>query len=385
MPINGHMTILVYRDRIVPRSEAHFLRRLYIGFERLSPVWVGCQRDDGLPTLGIEPLILGRPGLLGLLDRARFKQCGILPPRPDLRALHPRLIHAQFGRGGALALPLARALDIPLVVTFHGGDATKDKHYRQSWLPTVYQRRLSGLKREAALFIAVSDYIAGRLIERGFPPGKVRVIRYGIEADPPGAAQAPAPPCFLFVGRFVEKKGIAHLLDAYRRLDAQGIAVGLTLIGDGPLGDRLRREAKSMPRVNFLGWQPQSEVRRWMRGAIAVCVPSIEAAAGDAEGLPNVVLEAMAAGAPVVASRSAGIGEAVVDGSTGLLVPPADPASLADALRRLAADPDLRATMGEAARRRAAQEFDAVTQSRRLEDTLIEIIRRQPGFIAAGS
>lgn len=380
------MTILVYRDRIVPRSEAHFLRRLYVGFERLSPVWVGCRRDDGLSALGVDPLILGRPGPLGALDRARFKQCGTIPPWPDLRALRPRLVHAQFGRGGALALPLARALDIPLVVTFHGGDATKDKHYRRRWPPTVYQRRLSALKRDAALFIAVSDYIAGRLIERGFPPEKVRVIRYGVEADPPGAAQAPSvPPYFLFVGRFVEKKGIVHLLDAFRRLDAQGVAAELTLIGDGPLGDKIRQEAKSLPRVNFLGWQPQGEVRRWMRGAVAVCVPSVEAAAGDAEGLPNVALEAMAAGAPVIGSRSAGIGEAVVDGGTGLLVPPADPAALADALRRLVADPALRTAMGEAARRRAAQEFDAATQSRRLEDTLLEIIRRQPGFVAAGS
>ena len=84
--------ILVYRDRIVPRSEAHFLRRLYIGFERLKPVWIGRHTGDGLGDLGIKPLFLGRYGMLGALDRERFKHLGTLPPTPDLRALNPRLV-----------------------------------------------------------------------------------------------------------------------------------------------------------------------------------------------------------------------------------------------------------------------------------------------------
>lgn len=369
-------TILVYRDRIVPRSEAHFLRRLYVGFRRLDPVWVGCRRDDGLADLGVDPLILGRPGPLGALDRLLFKQGGILPGAPDLRALEPLLVHAQFGRGGALALPLARALAIPLVVTFHGGDATKEKHYRRRWPPTIYQRRLAALKAEASLFIAVSDFIAGRLAERGFPAEKIKVIRYGVEAAPGDAAPPDAEPYLLFVGRFVEKKGIGHLLEAMHRLAAARVRVDLRLIGEGPLGDDLRQAAAALPQIHFMGWQKQAEVRRWMRGAVAVCVPSVEAVAGDAEGLPNVVLEAMAVGAPVVGSRSAGIGEAVADGVTGFLVPPGDPAALATALKRLVGDPALRRAMGDAARQRQAREFDAITQSRRLEDALLEVIER---------
>src|SRR5579862_9377398 len=135
--------ILVYRDRIVPRSEAHFLRRLYIGFERLTPVWVGRHRGDGLGDLGVEPLFLGREGAVGALDRSLFKHLGVLPPAPDLRALNPRLVHAHFGRGGALALPIARAFGVPLVVHYHGGDATKDKHYRRGLIPTIYQQRVA--------------------------------------------------------------------------------------------------------------------------------------------------------------------------------------------------------------------------------------------------
>ena len=213
-------TILVYRDRIVPRSEAHFLRRLYIGFERLNPVWIGRHRGDGLGDLGVEPLFLGRAGMLGALDRGRFKHFGTLPPTTDLHALAPRLVHAHFGRGGALALPIARALGVPLVVTFHGGDATKDKHYRRGLLPTIYQQRLAEVQREAALIICVSDFIRDRLLARGFPAEKLIVHRYGVELDgcedaaPPEAAE----PYLLFAGRFVEKKGIGFLIEAMRRL-----------------------------------------------------------------------------------------------------------------------------------------------------------------------
>jgi hypothetical protein len=133
-----HNSVLIYRDRIAPRSEAQFLRRQYVGFDRLAPVWVGCRTDDGLPDLGVQPLIIGRPGALGAWDRVRFKQFGVLPPQPNLQALRPAIVHAQFGRGGALALPIARALCIPLVVTFHGGDATKEKHYSKGPVLTVF-------------------------------------------------------------------------------------------------------------------------------------------------------------------------------------------------------------------------------------------------------
>lgn len=106
-------TLLVYRDRIVPRSEAHFLRRQYIGFRRLSPIWIGCRADDGLGELGAEPMLLGGHGAFGALDQVLFRQFGRLPHEPNLAMLRPRLIHAHFGRGGTLALPIARGLRTP--------------------------------------------------------------------------------------------------------------------------------------------------------------------------------------------------------------------------------------------------------------------------------
>jgi len=374
LPTDAGGHVLVYRDRLGVRSEVQFLRRLYSGFDRLAPVWLGCHVDANADALGGPALRIGRNGALGALDRALFKQCGLVPPRPDLRALKPRLIHAHFGRGGALALPLARALHLPLAVTFHGGDATKETHYRRRAIPTIYQRRLTALQREAALIHCVSDHIRDVLLARGFPPEKLRTIRLGIERDPPVAPDAgDGQPYLLFVGRFVEKKGAMHLLEALRLLRKRGEAPRLLMIGDGPLDGRLRRAAASLPEVRFLGWQAPAEVRARMRGATALVVPSATAATGDEEGLPTVVLEAMAQGTPVIGSRHSGIVEAVRNEEDGLLVPPADPKALADAIGRVIHDEALRRRLGMAARHTVAERFDARTQSRCLEEALLSL------------
>ena len=367
-------TVLVYRDRIVPRSEAHFLRRQYVGFRSLVPVWIGCRRDVGLRDLGAKPILLGRRGGAGILDRLMFKQFGRIPPAPDLATLRPRLIHAHFGRGGALALPLARALRLPLAVTFHGGDATKDEHYRKTLVPTIFQRRCEALQHEAALIICVAEHIREALLARNFPAAKLKVIRYGVEPEEDGNwPQSTERPYLLFVGRFVEKKGVEHLLNATRILETEGIAVDLVLVGDGPMAEMLEHQAADLKRARFLGWLPNQEVRRMMRSALAICVPSVAARTGDSEGLPNVVLEAMACAVPVIASDIAGIAEAVEHDRTGFLVPPADPRSIVAAARRLLADPELHRRMGLAARAAATERFSAIAQSRLLEDALLAV------------
>ena len=366
--------LLVYRDRIIPPSEAHFLRRQYVGFRRLAPVWIGCRTDVGLPDLGVEPILLGRRGVAGAFDRLAFKQFGRIPPAPDLATLRPRLIHAHFGRGGALALPIARALKLPLVVTFHGGDATKDEHYRRRLVPTIFQRRCAALQREAALIICVAEHIREALLARDFPAVKLKVIRYGIETDADSEpSRLQKPPYLLFVGRFVEKKGVEHLLDAMRTLEGEGAGLDLVLIGDGPMARELHYRAAGLRRTRFLGWLPNQDVRRAMRGALAVCVPSVAARSGDSEGLPNVVLEAMACAVPVIGSDVGGIGEAVEHDRTGFLVAPGDSRAIVAAARRLAGDPALRCRMGQAARSAATEYFGAVTQSRMLEEALLAV------------
>ncbi|MDE2582911.1 MAG: glycosyltransferase [Rhodospirillales bacterium] len=366
-------TVLVYRDRLLPRSEHGFMRRQYLGFTRLAPVWIGCRRDPDLPGAGIDPMILGGDGPAGALRRALFKQAGMAPDLARLRALAPALVHAQFGRGGALALPLARRLGVPLVVTFHGGDAHKDVHYRTRPWPGVFARRLPALWAYASLFVCVSVSVRDKLIRRGFPPGKLTVLPIGVEPAP-AAAPPPDPGHLLFVGRMVEKKGVFVLLDALSRLRASGDTTHAVLVGDGPLLPDLRKRAAAVGGVTLTGWQTPEQVRSWMEGALGLVVPSITGRGGDAEGLPTVAVEAMTLGVPLIGSDRAGL-EGVFDADgPGLRVPAGNAAALAAAMARLTTDPAGRAVWAAAARTRALRDFDARRQSALLEATLLEFV-----------
>ena len=141
---------LVFRDKLLLPSEG-FIPSHYISFDELRPVYVANEVGWRSDTLA-APKIRTAKGALG---RLAFKQfgLGIDPSRfTDEQGNVPAVIHAHFGRGGALALPLARALDIPLYVTFHGGDATKATHQRRRLFRSIYQRRLAALQNYASGF-----------------------------------------------------------------------------------------------------------------------------------------------------------------------------------------------------------------------------------------
>jgi glycosyltransferase involved in cell wall biosynthesis len=358
---------VAYRDRLAPRSELTFLSRQYVAFERLKPLWLGRKRDVGFDQLGGEARLLGG----GWIEREAYKFLGRLPGEPDLRALRPKLVHAHFGRGGALALPMARALGVPLVVSFYGADATKERQY-QAFPPSIFRMRLKALQREAALFLCVSDFVRRRLVERGFPEGKLRTQHSGVNIEPEwGWTGANEAPYVLFAARFVEKKGAFTLIEAVRRLQGEGRNLRLVMVGEGPLEGELRRAAAGLAAVEFRGWMGNAELRGWLRGALALCAPSQRGSDGDEEGLPTIALEALSAGTPVVGSAVAGIGEAVVDGRNGFLTPEKDADAVAAALRKLIDSSSLRMSLGQAARETAVTSFSMEGQSRRLEEILL--------------
>jgi glycosyltransferase involved in cell wall biosynthesis len=148
----------------------------------------------------------------------------------------------------------------------------------------------------------------------------------------------------------------------------------LVVIGDGPLRSALERRAGAA--VQFLGALPTGEVAQWMRRAAVLAAPSLTAADGDAEGLPNVVVEAAASGLPVVATRHSGIPEAVEDGKTGFLVPEGDAAALGARLGELLGSEALRREMAAKARRLAEEKFDRARLTERLERIYDELAGR---------
>ena len=350
--------VLVYRDRIGVPSEIEFSRRQYLGFRTLRPVWIGRVVMPGAEQICASPIRIG--GIRGLL----FRHFGVVPAL-DLSPFIP-VVHAQFARGGALALPLAEAMGAKLVVTLHGGDVGKDKNWRHSLL----SRRWPAVIARTSRFVCVSHAVAETAARRAVPEHLLTVLPIGVEvpATPPGQSRDAA---FLFAGRFVEKKGITVLIDAMRRLRATGDMTRLICAGDGPLRPALESLAREIPGVELVGWQTQPDLAERMRTALALVVPSVIAADGDAEGLPSVVVEAMARGCAVIGSDQGGIAEAVTDAATGLLVPPGNAAALAIAMHLLSAEPELAARLAHAAFLTVGERFNAMRQSAALETILL--------------
>jgi colanic acid/amylovoran biosynthesis glycosyltransferase len=366
--------LLVYRDRIGAPSELEFLRRQYIGFTRLTPVWIGRHVMPQAGSLGGSVLRLGGSGPAGWLQRLRFRHFGHVPP-PLLPNPSAPVLHAQFARGGALALPLAWALGLRLVVTLHGGDVTKTRN----WHGTVQARRWPAVVAAASRFVCVSAAVADAARRHGVPPDKVTVLPIGVEV-PPSPPQPPAgPPSHLFVGRFVPKKGIDVLADAIRHLRASGDATPVVCVGDGPERPALESLARAVGGVTLTGWLPPEAVATLMAQAWSLLVPSVIAPNGDAEGLPSVIPEAMAQACPIIGSAQGGIAEAVGHGQTGLLVPPGDAIALAEAMRRLVSEPHLRHDLGQAAFAFVRAHLNAHVQSAALENLLLEV---EPGCAA---
>ena len=185
----------------------------------------------------------------------------------------------------------------------------------------------------------------------------------------------------LAVGRFARAKGFDHLLRAAGALSARGTPIDVELVGDGPERAALAALARDLglgERVRFRGWLPFAEVLEAMSRATILVHPS----PGLGDGLPNVLREAMAVGTPVVASRVAGIPEALDDGRCGVLVPPADVAALTDAIAGMLADEGRRRRFAAHGRRRTEELFDAWRNGSRLADHL-RGLRRTRGAEAA--
>lgn len=280
--------------------------------------------------------------------------------RPDV--LHVHWLLPQ----GVAALLAGRRL--PWLVTTLGGDV-----YALSDPASVALKR--AVLRHAGAVTAMNTDMAARLVALGAPAADTYVLPMGADVAAVragGAGVERVPGRILFVGRLVEKKGLAVLLAALRRVERAGWS--LEVVGDGPLRAEVTAAAAGLP-VEFRGALSRTDLAAAYARCEIVVVPSVSAASGDQDGLPVALLEAMAAGCAVIGSRIAGIDAAVLDGDSGLLVPPGDAGALAGALDGLLADPERRAKLGAAAAARA-DEFSVAAVGQRYNALLQEIIGR---------
>ena len=259
----------------------------------------------------------------------------------------------------AMVGDVVQANGVPLVVSLHGSDVFLAER-------VALARRLARRAfARAGAVTACSGDLRRRALALGARPDRTRTVPYGVDASafaprgPDGGLRArlgvPAGALFVLAfGRMVEKKGFTFLTEAAARVPG----IHVVMAGEGDLRRPLEAQAREIGApVSFPGSLDRAAMAAALASADIVVVPSVVDAAGNVDGLPNALLEALAAGRAVVASRVAGIPDVVEDGRNGLLVASKDAEALTVALRRLAAEPETRRLLGAEARRRAVREL----------------------------
>ncbi len=358
----------------------------------LAPHAKGARREETLAGLHVHrfryaPLALQQlaydGGILARLRQRRWRlllvPCLLAGQWWALRRLLRRerfdAIHAHWLIPQALVAILAGVpKNCALLCTSHGGD-----------LFGLRGRLLGRLKRGILARCTGVTVVSAAMrdeVQRLRPGQAVDIIPMGTDLL---GCFTPCPPVgrepntVLFAGRLVEKKGVSYLIDAIARLRGQGRDVALRIAGNGPELEGLRAQAQRLgitSAVDFIGAVDHTRLADLYRRASVAVVPSVVAASGDQEGFGLVIVEAMGCECPVVASRLPAIGDIAIDGETALLVPPADPEALADAIATVLDDPAAATRRAKAARARVVEHFDWVSITARYAALLERLIGR---------
>jgi glycosyltransferase involved in cell wall biosynthesis len=367
--------VLVYRSHLLPYSET-FIREQIRMLSNWSGVLVGDRLvSGGLSLDGLDIRILHYRNKVARKLASLAPQLTVAAGLKMLIRERADLLHIHFGTDAYKIWPLAKKLDMPILVTLHGYDINTYVDWWQSGhggrAMQGYPSSLLEIARDPRLhFIAVSDAIKARAIEVGIPEATITVSHIGVDTrlfrpDPKPIADRRE---ILYVGRLVEKKGCEYLLRAFSDIQAEFPEYRLTIVGDGPLEAKLKAFALSNgTRATFLGSLSSQQVRERMAEARVFCLPSITADNGDAEGLGIVILEAQACGVPVITSARGGAKEAVLHGETGYAHSEKDVAAIRRGLVSLLGDDELATRFGSRGRRHMVEHMDLASCTLRLE------------------
>jgi colanic acid/amylovoran biosynthesis glycosyltransferase len=363
----------------------HIYRQI-TSLRRVRPVVIAQKREnaDRFPFQNIR--VVKKPAL-HFLRRTWFKQIADRPwqispaeVRAAERALtesNAELLHIYFGHIAMLLRPLIRHWQKPSLVSFHGADVLVDMQkpaYRHAT-----EEMLSLVRR----VLVRSDSLRQAVIDLGCAPEKIEIQRAGIpladfpfrERNIPGDGQWR----LLQAGRLIEKKGLKTTLRAFAKFRKEFPAARLTIAGGGPQLEELQslaRELQIDSAVDFVGFVSQEELRELLYSSHIFLHPSEMGRDGNQEGVPNSMLEAMASGLAVFATRHGGIPEAVENNVSGLLVNERDHCALGDALIDCAKDSARLSENGRAASESVAKNFSQTEQTRRLEEIYLREIGR---------
>jgi glycosyltransferase involved in cell wall biosynthesis len=307
------------------------------------PTW----EQHGNVTIKRVPVLRRRIDRCSPIEMVSFIVGGLAPALEIGRGRRPHVTCAFFGLpAGPLALLLRRIFGVPYLVALRGGDVPGFLHPELALLHRVSWPAIRTVWHQGAGLIANSDGLA-ELAWRSWPGAPLQVIPNGVDVQafrPPNRVRPAQPLRLLFVGRLVPQKGVRYLLAALAHTRSPAIA---RIVGDGPERAELEDLVPRLglyQRVEFVGWVRRPELPGHYEWADVLVLPSFE------EGMANVVLEALAAGLPVITTDIYANRGLVEPGRTGFLVPPADPAALAARVDLLADDPELVRTLAAAAR-----------------------------------
>ncbi len=300
------------------------------------------------------------------------------------------VVHAHWALpNGPVAALCARMRKLPFVISLHGSDVfLAERSAPAAWAA-------GWAARQAGAITACSGDLASRLAALGGPTRRIEVVPYGVDADafrpsPPGTdairgrrgIDAHRPVLFT-LGRMVFKKGFGVLLDAMPLILRDHPTAMLIIGGDGDLRGPLQQQARHLgiaDHICFPGMIGREDVPKYFGMADVAIFPSIHDQLGNVDGLPNVLLEAMSIGRPIVASRVAGIPEVIDDGRHGLLTPEGDSEALAAAVSRLLRDRRLAKRLGVAARNRVEQDLRWANIAARIENVYLRAIAWHAGI-----
>lgn len=339
------------------------------------------ERVDGY-TVHRVPVLRRRVDQCSPLEMATFVISAMAPTVKLARQFKPDILHVYFGvPTGPVGLLVKKMTGIPYLLSLRGGDVPGFLSHSLGKMHRLIGPLNHRVWDNASVIVANSQGLR-ELAQKSLSRGTVRMVPNGVDLETYAPAALPRSDGvfrILFVGRLVEQKGARYILEVLPDVMAQtGAGVEVALVGSGPEEPALRQQARRMglaDQVHFRGWVTRKDMPEQYRSADIFVFPSFE------EGMPNVVLEAMASGLPVVATDIYGNRELVVDGDNGVLVSPGDAEALCRALVRLAKDPDLRRLMGGRSRERA-QAFGWEETARAylgLSQTILEQPTQTPG------
>jgi glycosyltransferase involved in cell wall biosynthesis len=280
-------------------------------------------------------------------------------------------VHAHFASApAAVALHLHRLTGVSYSFTAHAKDI---------YIDGIDETALESKLRSARFVVTVSDFNRRHLSSLAGSHEVVRIYNgLDLERFSPNGVSVDEPPLVLAVGRLIEKKGFADLVRACELVRRRGRSFRCSIVGKGPLEGELKalvRELGLEDVVELTGPRPREQLLGLYRRASVFAAPCVVGSDGNRDGLPTVLVEAMALGVPVVSTDVTGIPELVEDGRTGLLVPQRDCEALAGALDRILADRQAAQELAAAARQRVEREFDLHVNVAHLRSLLEEAAR----------